>query len=360
MKKTIFMMLVALASVFSMSAQSTQMNYAGSSNFGDNWSVTLQGGVVTPFTNFFSGHTAMTPVALFGVDKYVTPAVGFGAEVRTGIGTGTVGHAHNSHTAFDMVNVSGYAKFNLANMFVPTDHRHLFEPVVYTGLGWGHATAGYEDAGTHKHANYMTWRSGVELNFNLGKSRAWALVLNPSVVFGNPSTTEWATKLDKRNGYFECTAGVVYHFRTSNGTHGFTKAHLYDAAEVAALNARIAELEAREPMEVVKEVVVEKVVEVPAANAVVVPSTVYVTFKFNSAELTDEAKEVLDKVSGAVTVVAYASPEGSKTYNKKLSERRAYAVSDYLNARGVTVEDAVGMGVLGACGRIAVVTVLEN
>lgn len=356
MKKTIFMMLVALASVFSMSAQSTQMNYAGDSNFGDNWSVTLQGGVVTPFTSFFSGHTAMTPTVALGVDKYVTPVVGFGVDARVGIGTGTVGHVHNSYTAFDMVNVSGYAKFNLANLFMFTDHRRLFEPVAYTGLGWGHETASYGG----KHANYMTWRSGLELNFNLGKERAWAVVVNPSVVFGNPSTTEWATKLDKRNGHFEVTAGVVYHFRTSNGTHGFKKAHLYDASEVAALNARIAELEAREPMEVVKEVVVEKVVEVPAANAVVVPSTVYVTFKFNSAELTDEAKEVLDNVSGAVTVVAYASPEGSRTYNQKLSERRAYAVSDYLNARGVTVEDAVGMGVSGTCGRVAVVTVCEK
>lgn len=351
------MLLIAFVSFVNVNAQS--MNYAGSSNFTDNWSVTLQGGVITPFTNFFSGHTAMTPVALFGVDKYVTPAVGFGAEVRTGIGTGTVGHVHNSHTAFDMVNVSGYAKFNLANMFVPTDHRHLFEPVVYTGLGWGHATAGYEDAGTHKHANYMTWRSGVELNFNIGKSRAWALVLNPSVVFGNPSTTEWATKLDKRNGYFECTAGVVYHFRTSNGTHGFTKAHLYDAAEVEELNQEIQDIrEQLNSQPAVIEKVIEKTVEVPV---ITFEKQTVICFAKNSADLNDDAIQVLnDLISSGVkhvSIVGYSSPEGSKKYNLQLSHKRAHNVAEYLSNAGIEIEQETGLGaVSNNSNRIVIIT----
>ena len=62
-------------------------------------------------------------------------------------------------------------------------------------------------------------------------------------------------KLVKQNGNFEVTAGVVYHFKTSNGKHSIAMPRLYDAAEVAALNARINELMKRPA--VVKEVVKE-------------------------------------------------------------------------------------------------------
>ena len=80
-------------------------------------------------------------------------------------------------------------------------------------------------------------------------------------------------------------------------------------------------------------------------------------FEKNSAKLEEPAKSDLDKVSGTVKVVAYASPEGSDDYNKELSQRRANAVADYLRAKGVTVIEAYGAGVNGnTSNRIAIVT----
>lgn len=341
MKKFIFMLIAMfIFAIGSINAQ-TQNDYAGSSKFTDNVSVTLQGGVLTSFNNFYSGHTAMAPIVLVGADKYVTPWLGFGIEGRTLVGTGH--GSYNTYTTFDYVNVSGLAKVNLANAFKFDGTRKFFEPVVYTGIGWGHQTASYG----YNHNNWMTYRAGAEFNFNLGEDRAWGIVVNPSVVWNGI----YNGKLIKNNGSFEITAGIVYRFKNSNGKRSFAKAHLYDAAEIAALNKKINELESRKPE------VIEKIVEKP-----VVGSTVFVApFKFNSSVLSDKCKSVLDNITEGTTVVidAYASsePKSSEKYNTKLSVERANAVKKYLESRGVKVIDATGHGIDDDFGRVAIVTV---
>lgn len=336
MKKFILIFVAMFTFATSMFAQE-QTNYTGSSKFTDNVSVTVQGGVLTSFDNFYSGHTAMAPIALIGVDKYVNPWFGVGVEARTLIGTGN--GSYNTKTAFDWVNLSGYAKFNVLNMFNYTGERRIFEPVVYTGIGWGHSTVCL-------HANQATYRAGVELNLNLGKEKAWGIVLNPSVVWGGMSEN----KLNKHDGSFEVTAGVVYHFKTSNGTRTFAKPRLYSQSEIDALNARINELNSKQAVvkEVIKNTSVTNVVE----------STYIVTFAKSKSYLTDEAKKNLDKITGTVVIEASASPEGTTEFNQKLSEDRANAVKLYLESRGVKVTKATGLGVVGnESNRIAIVTV---
>lgn len=336
MKKFILIFVAMFTFATSMFAQE-QTNYTGSSKFTDNVSVTVQGGVLTSFDNFYSGHTAMAPIALIGVDKYVNPWFGVGVEARTLIGTGN--GSYNTKTAFDWVNLSGYAKFNVLNMFNYTGERRIFEPVVYTGIGWGHSTVCL-------HANQATYRAGVELNLNLGKEKTWGIVLNPSVVWGGMSEN----KLNKHDGSFEVTAGVVYHFKTSNGTRTFAKPRLYSQSEIDALNARINELNSKQAVvkEVIKNTSVTNVVE----------STYIVTFAKSKSYLTDEAKKNLDKITGTVVIEASASPEGTTEFNQKLSEDRANAVKLYLESRGVKVTKATGLGVVGnESNRIAIVTV---
>lgn len=342
MKKFILIFVAMFTFATSMFAQE-QTNYTGSSKFTDNVSVTVQGGVLTSFDNFYSGHTAMAPIALVGVDKYVNPWFGVGVEARTLIGTGN--GSYNTKTTFDWVNLSGYAKFNVLNMFNYNGERRTFEPVVYTGLGWGHSTACL-------HTNQATYRAGVELNLNLGKEKAWGIVLNPSVVWGG--MTDY--KLNKHNGSFEVTAGVVYHFKTSNGTRTFAKPRLYSQSKIDALNARIKELDSRQVA--VKEVIKN----VPATNLTasvnVVEKTYIVTFAKSKADLTNAAKANLDKITGTVVIEASASPEGTTKFNQKLSEDRANAVKSYLESRGVKVTKATGLGVVGnESNRIAIVTV---
>lgn len=342
MKKFILIFVAMFTFATSMFAQE-QTNYTGSSKFTDNVSVTVQGGVLTSFDNFYSGHTAMAPIALVGVDKYVNPWFGIGVEARTLIGTGN--GSYNTKTVFDWVNLSGYAKFNVLNMFNYNGERRTFEPVVYTGLGWGHSTACL-------HTNQATYRAGVELNLNLGKEKAWGIVLNPSVVWGG--MTDY--KLNKHNGSFEVTAGVVYHFKTSNGTRTFAKPRLYSQSEIDALNARIKELDLR-PV-AVKEVIKNVPATNSTANVNAVEKTYIVTFAKSKADLTNAAKANLDKITGTVVIEASASPEGTTKFNQKLSEDRANAVKSYLESRGVKVTKATGLGVVGnESNRIAIVTV---
>ena len=88
-----------------------------------------------------------------------------------------------------------------------------------------------------------------------------------------------------------------------------------------------------------------------------VNGTVNLTNLFGGYKGTPRLFEV-STVLGTVKVVAYASPEGTESYNKKLSQRRANAVADYLRAKGVTVTEVYGAGVNGnTSNRIAIVTV---
>lgn len=342
MKKFIFSIAAMLMlAVTSVNAQE-QYNYAGSSKFTDNWSVTLQGGALTTFNDFCSGHTAVAPIAVVGVDKYINPWFGLGVDGRTLIGTG---HGKfNSHTAFDAVNVNGYLKFNLANMFAFDGTRHFFEPVVYTGLGWGHQTCSETDP-----RNYMTYRAGAEFNFNLGKTRAWAIVVNPSVVWGDIDNG----KLNKTHGNFELTAGVVYHFKTSNGTHAFTKAKLYDQHEVDVLNGKVNSLQSAldEANATIKMLSSQKT----AANTDTVVYKVFPKVQFEKgsskisstslANLADIADAIKD-ADGKVTVTGYASVEGTDAINNKLSHARAEAVKNALVKLGVSADkiDTVAAG----------------
>lgn len=68
-------------------------------------------------------------------------------------------------------------------------------------------------------------------------------------------------------------------------------------------------------------------------------------FKYDSAELSLNAKELLDGVArdlmafpqkNEIEVQGHASSEGTDSYNMKLSERRAHSVVEYLKMKGVT------------------------
>lgn len=351
MKKLFLSIMMAFMVIMSMSAQ-TQSNYVGSSKFLDNVSVTVQGGVLTTFDNFFSGHTAMAPIALIGVDKYINPWFGVGVEGRTLVGTGNGRfnlHA-SSHTPSDNVNasgylgvnVSGYLKFNVVNMFDFTGTRHFFEPVVYTGLGWGHQTCS-----SAAPRNYMTYRAGAELNFNLGQTKSWAIVVNPSVVFGDLDNG----KLNKHHGNFEVTAGVVYHFKTSNGTTSFAKAKLYDQNEIDELNGKINGLQkqlddANATIEVLKKAPKQTITET-------VTKTIWpkVQFKQGSAKIAStsmaniyDIADAIKDTKDTIKVTGYASTEGSTTFNKKLSYARAEAVKKALVDAGVDSTQIVTVG----------------
>ncbi len=82
-----------------------------------------------------------------------------------------------------------------------------------------------------------------------------------------------------------------------------------------------------------------------------------ITFEFGSAELTPEARDMLDRIGDALNdprirtfgyrIEGHTDAKGSVTFNQALSERRAQAVRDYLITKhGISDQrlTAVGLG----------------
>lgn len=78
-----------------------------------------------------------------------------------------------------------------------------------------------------------------------------------------------------------------------------------------------------------------------------------VHFAFDSAQLTSEAKSILNQAASAMksnpsssfTVEGHTDSTGSDSYNRDLSQRRAQAVANYLSSQGVSGRiNAVGKG----------------
>ena len=200
----------------------------------DNWSVGVNAGGVTPLTHsaFFKG---MRPTFGVGVSKQLTPIFGLGFQ-----GMGYI-NTTSSKTAFDASDVSVLGKVNLMNLFASyTGEPRLFEVEAVAGMGWLH----YYVNGDGDQNSWST-RLGLNFNFNLGESKAWTLGIKPAIVYDMQGTyPETKSRFNANNAGFELTAGLTYHFKTSNGTHHFAKVRVYNQAEIDGLNSSINALRA--------------------------------------------------------------------------------------------------------------------
>lgn len=385
MKKLVLLFAVAAMTV-SASAQSTVYG----SKFTDNWSIGVQGGLATKTTqNRWLSNT--NPFAGIRLGKDFTPAFGLVAEGnvyfndRSQYGDfgedGVIGRARQfrTNTFAKALNVNLLAKVNLTNAIAGyTGEPRAFEVSALYGFGWGKGFGKYnrwkttgreaqafgnvsgfygsnfaeEDLPANDGASELNSKAALNFAFNFGSDKQFQAFVEPAIVFSNLKDFKYNADYST----VQLTAGVVYKFNNSWGTHNFKLAELRDQAEIDALNAQINELRNRKPEVITKEVIKE----VPVGKEVRVEDLVFVTFAQGKYNLTKEAKEALDKVAeGAhVQVVGTCSPEGSKELNDRLSQNRANAVADYLKGRGVVVDEAIGKGVQGTTSnRLAIVYV---
>lgn len=338
--KKVILMLALLSAVVGAKAQIATEN----SNALDNLSVGVTAGVSTPL-DFNSVFPLNTNVGL-KVQKDFTPAFGLQLE---GLAVLNDNHFTDIKTAVKATNVGVNGAFNLSNIFGGYQGTpRTFEVSAIAGIGWLHTW--------NTSANYLSSKTGLDFALNLGKKKAVSVVFTPAVYWNLNRIGH--IHFDKRNAQLAANLSLIYHFKTSNGTHHFKT---YDIGamigEIDRLNGALSECESREPQ------VVEKIVEVK--NVIPVPTQTewFVQFAQKSAELTPEAKAVLDKVGNdlIVDVVGTSSPEGDKEFNQRLSEKRAAVVADYLTKRGVKVKSWVGKGVqIGlSTNRLAIVTVAQ-
>jgi hypothetical protein len=331
MKKFIFSLLMAFMAVVGMNAQTAVQT----SKVLDNTYVGVTVGVTTPLD--FNSVFPINTVAGLKFGKEFTPILGFEVE---GVAIFNDNHWNGPKTFVKATNVGLNGIVNLSNLFAGYNGTpRTVEFKTNTGLGWLHVW--------NESSNAFTAKTGVDVQFNLGKTKAHSIVLTPAVYWNLNKFNE--IRFDKRGAQLGVAVSYIYHFKTSNGTRHFKT---YDVgamlSEIDRLNTELA----KKPTEVVREVV--KTVAAPTTNAIAsvkndIINPYVVSFAQGSYILTDAAKTVLDGITAGATVTidATASPEGTEAFNLELSKNRANAVADYLKTRGVNVDSANGLGVTG-------------
>ena len=305
----------------------------------DNWSIGLRGGAVTPLTHSaFWGN--MRPTFGLEIGKQLTPIVGIGLEGMATINTS------DSRTAIDQSNVTLLGKINLNNLFGSYKGApRAFEIEAVGGVGWMHAFwNGMEDP------DYFSSKVGLNFNFNLGAEKAWTFALKPAIVYNMEGLGTNGVRYNANRANVELTAGLIYHFKNSNGKRYMSLERAYDQAEVDALNAQINEMRAaaegtQNSLDEANRKISELENELNDCRnqkAQVQPATngmeSIVIFRQGKTVIDSPQLPNVDRIATymnnnpdvKVVIKGYASPEGGEKINQKLATKRAEAVKNVL------------------------------
>ena len=265
------------------------------------------------------------------------------------------GGLHKTGTAVNGINTSLLGTVNLTNWVGGyKGEPRCFEVSAVYGLGWGHVFSNAADY--NDNMNMFTSKAGLDFAFNLGKAKAWQLYVEPSMNWALNGNGYEGVKYDINRAMFQVNVGLVYKFKNSNGTHNFTLATGRDQAEVDALNAQINSLREQNATLTSKDEQNQKNLSAKDAEINNLkkaldecnkrPTKTATATNLQPTVIFRQGKSVVDPAQVAsielianymknhkdanVEIKGYASPEGSKELNQRLSEKRAEAVKDIL------------------------------
>jgi len=344
--KKLFTILMLGAAGLSASAQ----GYEGHKFF-DNWSLGVIGGAVAPTTHH-SVFSDARGVAGLELTKGITPVFSVGVQSVAGFNTlgicGSKG-AEGSYTVVDNVNTTFFGKGNLSNLFFGyTGTPRFFEVEAMAGIGINHY---FGDGGF----NSATSKVGLNFNFNLGESKAWTVSLRPAMAWDWDAPAVDKAQMNINSSALELTAGVTYHFKSSNGAHHFTVVRPYDQAEVDGLNAKINDLRGQvsdkdkaisakdAQLRQLQQELNDARNKKPAVQQVVNTKETktlesYVTFRQGKSVVDASQLPNVERIAtymknhknSKVSIKGYASPEGSIEINTRIAKARAEAVKSIL------------------------------
>lgn len=317
MKKIFIIALTAVFTVMSASAQESDKDYI--SEFTPSWFVNVQGGIQMPYTPGDRGDLLSPAFSLNvgrNVNRYVSTRIGIeGAYSRY-----KDLYEADQYNRFTYATGSFDAMLNLTSVFCKENHPLNFFVLGGVGLNW----SGAETTNSSRFSPNL--RLGAQLDWRLSKNFAINLEYradNTNDQFNSRLTT------GSHDWYSAILFGVSLVLPDSKG------AVKDNSAELDALNKRINELQAenealknRKPeVKEVTKTVVEKEAILPNVFFKVSSSKISLQQKGNVKLIADYLKQNPD---AKITVTGYASPEGNKNFNQKLSEKRANAVSNML------------------------------
>ena len=254
MKKFLLLAVAAL----SLSAASAQVTVEGS-KFTDNLSVTLKGGIVSPFQHYSFWKSARG-IAGIELRKQVTSVLGLGVEGEWMFNTSRWDKAYGSHpsiwtpyspTIVDHQLVGGFGTINLTNWLLGyKGMSRTLDVEAVAGAGWWHAyktgtVIGLEGE-EFKIPDQDSWytKAGLNLNWNVGETKALTVSLKPAVVwYMGRGATQSTTVFNANCAAVELEAGLTYHFKNSNGEHYMTLCpKQYTQRDIDAINAQVNDL----------------------------------------------------------------------------------------------------------------------
>ena len=375
--KKLFLLFAAAMLTASVSAQRTTVT---ANKAGDNWYAGINAGAATNMhkfgeTGFFKG---FSPEFGVRIGKNLTTVFGLALDANAYFlnkedGKSTFG----TKTFIDATDFDLMTTWNLNNAFAGYKGQpRTFEVIALVGGGYSRIWAEKQGG--------VNAKAAIDFAFNLGANKAWQIYIEPAAVLGEPNVA-WANPFKrfetadgkKFNGAFSLKAGVNYKFGCSNGTHNFAIEQLRDQAEIDGLNAKINELRADNQAKDSKIAADGRTIQDlkaqlaacqarPTAAAVVaapVETVLQPIVIFRQGKSTIDpaqyasiemiAKYMKNHKDAKVKVQGYASPEGNKELNQKLSEKRAEAVKTALVKKYKIAADRVTVEGLGATDKLS-------
>ena len=338
--KKLVLLFAAAAIAVSVSAQTV----TESKTF-DNFYIGINGGAQVKTTNE-AWMKNLNSNAGLRIGRWFTPVFGLAAESNVYFNDHCSHFMPQSKTIARYMNTSLIATVNFSNWFAGyKGEPRTFEFVPVFGFGWGHTF------GTEDNFNVLTSKAGIDFTFNLGSKKAWQIYVEPSMNWALNGYGYEGVAYDINKSAFQLNAGIVYKFKNSNGSHNFTIAQLRDQSEIDGLNSQINNLrndlnnkdsqlsakdkQIKDLQNALDECNKKPKYVKPATATNLQPTVLFQQGKSNveksqmpNIELI--AQYMKNHPEANIEIKGYASPEGPKELNQKLSEKRAEAVKKVL------------------------------
>ena len=338
--KKLVLLFAAAAMAVSVSAQTV----TESKTF-DNFYIGINGGAQVKTTNE-AWMKNLNSNAGLRIGRWFTPVFGLAAESNVYFNDHCSHFMPQSKTIARYMNTSLIATVNFSNWFAGyKGEPRTFEFVPVFGFGWGHTF------GTEDNFNVLTSKAGIDFTFNLGSKKAWQIYVEPSMNWALNGYDYEGVAYDINKSAFQLNAGIVYKFKNSNGSHNFTIAQLRDQSEIDGLNSQINNLrndlnnkdsqlsakdkQIKDLQNALDECNKKPKYVKPATATNLQPTVLFQQGKSNveksqmpNIELI--AQYMKNHPEANIEIKGYASPEGPKELNQKLSEKRAEAVKKVL------------------------------
>ncbi|MCF0235661.1 MAG: OmpA family protein [Bacteroidaceae bacterium] len=280
-----------------------------------------------------------------GINKQFVPSFGLTTELDLLRGKGKLPGSQFSRS---MVSIVG--RINLMNLFDGYYGRpRIFEMQLRGGVGWGHT---FSTEATVPDQNYIVSKTGLELNCNIGASRALTIGLRPEVIFDlrNGGQDQYESFSFDRADWRLLLALTVHFGNGHGGRHPalVTPTKIYSRSLLPATASAAPPREVQrlqrplarqtEPVELLKPQMAQQssAVATRVVTEVLRESKLEYLISFNAGDVTVASDQfaTLERIashlrrnpSAIVLLRGYSSPDGSVQINERVARQRAEVV----------------------------------